>query len=119
MTILIEGARTAEFLIATANGDRSMGVQAFDSTTDFASAEIPAGTVYAIVSDVAVPFDGDAVDGSEVAAGIVWEGIEADESVDRAVVVRDATVKRSLLVADGTDAETEASLLALGIVVRD
>lgn len=119
MATITEGARNAEFLISPANGDRSFDVAAFDSTTDWAGAAIAAGQVYATVGGANVPFDGDAVDGSEDAAGILYVGVEAGGDVNRAVVTRDATVKRSLLVADGTDAEVEASLLALGIVVRD
>lgn len=119
MAILTEQARTAEFLQSEANGYRSRDVQAFDSTTDWAGAAIPAGQVYAIVSDAAVAFDGDASDGSEVAAGILYEGVDAGDSVDRTVIVRDAEVKRANLTADGTDAEVDAALLALGIVVRD
>lgn len=119
MTILTEANRTAEFIQSEANGYRSRDVQAFDSTTDWAGAAIPAGQVYAIVSGVAVAFDGNAVDGSEVAAGILYEAVDAAATVDRAVVVRDAEVKRYKLTADGTNAEVDAALLLLGIVVRD
>jgi len=47
--------RTAEFVVSEANGYRSRDTQEFDSTTDWAGAEIPAGQVYAIVSSAAVP----------------------------------------------------------------
>ena len=119
MATLTEGARTAEFIQSEANGYRSRGVQAFDSTTDWAGAAIPAGQVYAIVGGVAVAFDGDAVDGSETAVGILYEGVDAAATVDRAVIVRDAEVKRDSLTADGTTGEVDAALLALGIIVRD
>lgn len=119
MAILTEANRTAEFLQSEANGYRSREVQAFDSTTDWAGAAIPAGQVYAIVGGVAVAFDGDAIDGSEVAAGILFEAVEAGGVVDRTVVVRDAEVKRYKLTADGTNSEVDAALLALGIIVRD
>lgn len=119
MATLTEGARTAEFLQSEANGYRSRDVQAFDSTTDWAGAAIPAGQVYAIVGGAAVAWDGDATDGSETAAGILYEGVDAAASVDRTVVTRDAEVKRASLTFDGTNAELDAALLALGIVVRD
>lgn len=119
MTILTEADRTAEFIQSEANGYRSRDVQAFDSTTDWAGAAIPAGQVYAIVGGVAVAWDGDATDGSEDAAGILYEAVEADGDVDRTVIVRDAEVKRYKLTYDGTDAELDATLLALGIIVRD
>lgn len=119
MTILTEGVRTAEFLQSEANGYRSRDVATFDSTTDWAGAAIPAGQVYAVVGGVTVAWDGDAADGSEDAAGILLEGVEAGADVERTVVTRDAEVKRYKLTYDGTDAELDASLLALGIIVRD
>lgn len=119
MTIFTEGARTAEFIQSLANGYRSIGTAEFDSTTNWAGEAIPAGQVYAVVGGVTVAWDGDASDGSEVAAGVLYEGVDAGETKDRAVVVRDAVLKRYKLVADGTEAELDAALLALGIVVAD
>lgn len=120
MAIYTEGARTSAFLVSEANGSRSRDEQAFDSATDWAGAAIPAGQVYAIVGGVAVAFDGDAADGSQrQAAGILYEAVDAGEAVDRAVITRDAEVNRAELTADGTNAEVDAALLALGIVVRD
>lgn len=119
MAIYTEGARTSAFLVSEANGSRSREEQAFDSATNWAGAAIPAGQVYAIVGGVAVAFDGDAVDGSEVASGILYEDVDAGGNVERAVIVRDAEVNRAELTADGTNAEVDAALLALGIVVRD
>jgi hypothetical protein len=119
MATLTEGARTAEFLQSESNGYRSRSTQTFDSTTDWAGAAIPAGQVYAIVGGVSVAWDGDATDGSEDAAGILYEAVDAAADVTRTVIVRDAEVKRANLTADGTDAELDATLLALGIIVRD
>lgn len=119
MAILTEGARTAEFIQSEANGSRSRGVAQFDSTTDWAGAAIPAGQIYAVVGGVTVAWDGDASDGSEDAVGILYEGVEAGADVARTVILRDAEVKRASLTFDGTNAELDASLLALGIVVRD
>jgi len=119
MATLTEGARTAEFLQSLANGYRSTDTAVFDSTTDWAGAAIPAGQVYAVVGGVTVAFDGDATDGSEDAAGVLYEGVDAGADVERTVITRDAEVKRDKLTYDGTDAEVDAALLALGIVVRD
>ena len=119
MTILVEANRTAEFLIIPANGGRSFGVEQFDSTTDWAGAAIPSGQVYAIVGGVTVAFDGDAVDGSEDAAGILYAAVDAGADVAETVVQRDTEVKRYKITADGTDAEVDAALLAIGIIVRD
>lgn len=118
MVTLTDTMRTAEYVVRNSNGTRSMGVQEFDSTTDWAGAAIVAGQVYAIVSDVAVPFDGDGVDGSEVAAGILYEGVPAGETVERAVHLRDAEVNLSALTYDGTVAEVTAALEAIGLIVR-
>lgn len=119
MAILTEANRTAEFLQSEANGYRSRETAVFDSTTDWAGAAIPAGQVYAVVGGVTVAWDGDAADGSEDAAGILFEAVEAGDDVTRTVVTRDAEVKRYKLTADGTNAELDAALLALGIIVRD
>lgn len=119
MATLTEGDRNAEFLQSEANGYRSRSTQVFDSTTDWAGAAIPAGQVYAIVGGAAVAFDGDAADGSETAAGVLYEDIAAGETATRTVITRDAEVKRYKLTADGTNAEVDAALLALGIIVRD
>ncbi len=120
MTILTEANRTAEFLQFETGGYFTRETQAFDSTTDWAGAAIPAGQVYAIVGGVAVAFDGDASDGSETAAGILYESVEAGETATKTVIKRGpASVKRYKLTADGTDSEVDAALLALDIVVRD
>ena len=118
MATLTDTQRTASFIVRESNGTRSRATQAFDSTTDWAGAAIVPGQVYAIVSGDAVAFDGDAVDGSEDAAGILFEGIDAAETATKTVIVRDAEVTLSDLTYDGTDAEVTASLLALGLIVR-
>ena len=120
MAALVKARATAAFLVSEAavQGHRSRGVQAFDSETDWASAVIPVGQVYAVVSGAAVAFDGDATDGSEDAAGILYEAVPVDAVVDRTVIVRDAEVTLADLTYDGTDAEVTASLAALGIIVR-
>lgn len=120
MTIITEGARNVEFVKWETGGSFTRDVQEFDSTTDWASAAIDPGQVYAIVGGVAVPFDGDAVDGSEDAAGVALYGVEADATTTVAVLKRGpAEVIREYLTADGTDAEVDAALLALDIVVRE
>ena len=113
------GIRTAEFLVSEANGYRSREVQEFNSTTDWAGAAIHAGQVYAIVGGDAVAWDGDASNGSEDAAGILYEGVAAGKTVDRTVVVRDAEVNKAHLEYDGTDAQLIAALNAIGIAVRE
>lgn len=120
MAALTKARTTAAFLVSEAavQGHRSRDVAQFDSATDWASAAIPVGQVYAVVSGVTVAFDGDATDGSEGAAGILYEAVGVDEDVARTVIVRDAEVTIADLTYDGTIAEVTASLAALGIIVR-
>jgi flagellar hook assembly protein FlgD len=119
MATLTEGARTAEFLQTEANGYRSRDVYAIDTTSGGINAAVDAGTVVAYVSDEIVLWDGDDTAGAEDAIGIVYSNVEADYDGDVVLVTRDAEVKRDKLTADGTDAELDAALLALGIIVRD
>lgn len=118
MTTLTMEKRTASFLVSEANGYRSRSTAVFDSTTDWAGAAVPVGQVYAVVGGVTVAFDGDAVDGSEDAAGILFEAVGAAEDVTRTVIDNDAEVALSELTYDGTDAEVTAALAAIGIKVR-
>lgn len=118
MATLTDTQRTASFIVRESNGTRSRAVQEFDSTTDWAGAAILPGQVYAIVGGVAVPFDGNGVDGSEVAAGILYEGVDAAATSTKTVIVRDAEVTISDLTYDGTIAEVTAALLAIGLIVR-
>ena len=119
MATLTEANRNFEFLQSAANHYRSFETQVFDSDADWGDAAIPAGQVYAIVGGDAVAWDGDATDGSEDAAGILCTGIDALATATETVLVRDAEGKRYKLTYDGTDAELDATLLALGIIVRD
>ena len=120
MPVLTKSRTTAAFIKSEASvqGHRSRDVAQFDSTTDWAGAAIPVGQVYAVVGGVTVAFDGNAVDGSEDAAGILYEAVGAGEDVARTVIVRDAEVTIADLTYDGTVAEVTASLAALGIIVR-
>ena len=119
MSALELGIRTAEFIVSEANGYRSREMQEFDSTADWAGDAIPVGQVYAIVAGDAVAWDGDASDGSEDAAGILFEAVGAGDTETRTVIVRDAEVNKAHLEYDGTDAELVAALNAIGIAVRE
>lgn len=118
MAALTKAETTASFIVSESNGFRSRSVAAFNSTTNWGGAAIPAGQVYAVVGGVTVAFNGDGIDGSEVAAGILYEAVNAADLTDRTVVARDAEVTLADLTYDGTDAEVTASLAALGIIVR-
>ena len=120
MTILTEGARTADFLVSESNGYRSRAEVVVDAT----GGALEAGTIMGIVTANGkyVRHDAAAVDGSETEAGILFEGIGAVED-NRTVIVRDAEVNEAHLTYEvGADqAQIDASnaaLAGLGIVVR-
>jgi hypothetical protein len=118
MAQVTDTVRTGAFIVSEANGTRARSTQEFDSTTDWAGAAIPVGQVYAIVGGAAVAFDGDAADGSEVAAGIAYEGVQAGETATVTVIDGEAEVALSYLTYDATDAEVTAALAAIGIKAR-
>lgn len=118
MATLTDELRSAAFIVSESNLTRSRGTAVFDSTTDWAGAAIPVGQVYAVVGGVTVAFDGDAVDGSQVAAGILFTEVAAGEDVTRTVINRDAEVTLADLTYDATDTEATDALAAIGIIVR-
>ena len=120
MTILTEGARTAEFLISEANGFRSRDEEIVDAT----GGALDPGTVLGKVtaSGKYVRHAAGAADGSQNEAGVLYEGIGAVEDT-RVVVKRDAEVAQTELTYEsGADAgqitTSNAALAALGVVVR-
>ena len=115
MAILTEKTRSFEFLIEPANGDRSFE----EYTVDATGAELLAGAVLGgPVAGEYVAYNAAGADGSEDVAGVLCIGLEADGNAKRAVVARDATVKKYKLVYTGTEATVLAGLEALGIVAR-
>ena len=118
MATVTDTVRAGAFIVSEANGTRARSTQEFDSTTDWAGDAIPVGQVYAIVSGDAVAFDGDGVDGSEVAAGITYDGVSSGETATVTVIDGDAEVAISYLTYDATDAEVIAALAAIGIKTR-
>ena len=115
MATVTEKARSFDFLIEPANGDRSFE----EYTVDATGAELLAGSVLGgPVSGEYVAYDAAGTDGSEDIAGILCIGLEEDGNAKRAVVVRDATVKAYKLVYTGTEATVLAGLAALGIIAR-
>ena len=120
MTILTEGARTADFLVSEANGYRSREEVVVDAT----GGAVEPGSIMGIVtaSGKYVRHDAAAVDGSEAEAGILFEGIGAVED-DRTMIIRDAEVNEAHLTYEvGADQAqidvSNAALAALGIAVR-
>lgn len=125
MSTLTEGQHTAEFLISEANGYRSR---------DEVTVTVPANTTYApgtVLSKLSatgkyVIYDDNGSDGSESAAGILYEEAanDTDSAVDltRTVINRDAEVRKDDLAWD--DEANDAAnglvdLAALGIKARE
>ncbi|MCK2149525.1 head decoration protein [Marinobacter alexandrii] len=93
-----------------------------DGTPDFAVGDLFTVTV-AAGSGNFVRHDPAANDGSQIEAGVLYEGVSLGEVVSRTIVVRDDEVRGSdLTYAAGADAAqitaSDAALAALGIIVR-
>ncbi len=109
-----EGTRAGEFLLSEGNGAISR-----ESVTLISGQDLVAGTVlgkitasgkYTAYSDVAS-------NGSEVAAAILYDKVDASAGDKAATVIaRDAEVSSGLLT--GSDANGVADLAAVGIIVR-
>lgn len=115
MSTQTERARTGEFLLAEANGSLSREQVTFAATT----AILPAGTVVGkiTVGGKWAPYDPDATDGTEAAAGILYAELPiATGDQPGVVLVRHAEVAETHLT--GIDADAKADLAALQIIVR-
>jgi hypothetical protein len=104
-----QGARSSEFILSEANGQRSR-------ENGTAGATLPAGEVVKISTNKLVSYDG-----SGTVAGIVVNDCVLDDEV--AYIARDAEVKEAFLTSteqtDGTiDTGATAGLADLGIIVR-
>jgi hypothetical protein len=118
MTTLTQRPRNAGFVVSEANGNYSRETVTIDSTADWSGDAVDAGTIYAIVSGDAVPYDGADDAGAEVAAGIIWEGVAAGETKDVTAIVRDAEVDLAQLTYEGTEAAAVSALADIGIITR-
>ncbi len=116
MPTVTELARNYEFLIQPANGDRS-----FEEVTVVAGASNRlAGVVLGrlTVGGNYVPYNAAGGDGSQTIAGILLTDIASGVTAKRAIVARQATVKKYKLIYTGTEATVLAGLAALGIIAR-
>jgi hypothetical protein len=126
MSTITEGQHAAEFIVSEANGFRSR-----DEVTLTVAAEttLVPGLVLGKLTATGkyVPYDNAGGDGSDVAAGILYAGIEnpgeAPADYQVTVVNRDAEVRLADLqwasgLVDADKTAAYADLLALGIKVR-
>lgn len=112
---LTETLHAGEFIVSEANGTRSRE----EVTIAAAAAALPAGQVLGKItaSGLYTVYNNAAVDGTEVAAAILYAPV-ADSAANQkaAVIVRHAEVDESLLT--GLDATGKTDLQALGIIFR-
>lgn len=110
MTTLTETLHAGEFIVSEANGTRSR-----EKITLLSGESVAAGAVLGKVtaSGKYIPRIAAAVDGSEVAAAVAWDAIDASAAdVDGVVVFRDAEINGAEI---GWEAAISAPNLALGI----
>ena len=125
MSTLSENKHTAEFLVSEAPVTRSREQV---TVTVPADTTLEAGSVLAKLSATGkyVPYDNSGSDGSEAAAGVLWEELrnatEAPVDVEATIVNADAEVREADLEWNGVDETGQtaglADLLALGIKAR-
>ncbi len=112
---LTESTRAGEFLLAEGNGSISRA----EVTIAAAAAALPAGAVLGKLSASGkyVAYNNAASDGSQTAAGILYESVPDAASDQKAVaIVRHAEVMGAMLT--GLDTDAVADLAALQIIVR-
>lgn len=112
---LTESLHAGEFIVSEANGTRSRE----EIIIAAAASALPAGQVLGKItaSGKYVAYSNAASDGTQVAAGILYDAVPDSASDQSAVLIaRDAEVDESLLT--GLDADGKADLRALGIVFR-
>lgn len=111
MSIVTQGARSADFLLSEANGQRSRAQVSLQIST----AAISAGTVLALSTDGYAPYEA-GVTAADAQLAILFHNKPASEEVRQVtVILRDAEVERSRLI--GLDEAAETALLSQGIVV--
>lgn len=115
MPQLDSNPRIAEFVLTEASGQRSRE----NITVTQSGTEILSGTLLGKItaSGKYVPYSNVATDGSEVAAGVLYNYLPVATGDVKAVgFVRDCEVLRGALT--GLDTAGEADLVAKGVIVR-
>lgn len=115
MSIVNEGRHTGEYLLSEASGTRSREKVTVTQT----GVALAAGTVMSKLTATGkyVVYDDVGADGSEVAAGVLYDNLPAFTGDVAAVVhVRDCEVNQQCLT--GYNANAKADLAALGVIVR-
>lgn len=118
MTTFTEGQHAGEFLISEAAGTRSR-----ETVTILSGQNLSAGAVLAVNGDGKyLEIDPDASDGTETAAAVLYDAVDAtDGDAEGVAIVRDAEVRQSSLqwpVDSNIEALGLVDLAALGIIAR-
>ena len=128
MTALTEGQHTGEFILSEAEGKLSRETVTLTVATGIVQ---QAGTVLGKLTGTGkyVPYDNAGGDGSDVAAGVLYDNIDNSGGVapvdfDAVVLVRDCEVRKgSLIWASGlTDNDKAAAYVDLAVehvIARD
>ena len=108
-----EATRAGEFLVSEANGKRSR-----ESIIVTGGPYLPGQVLGKITaSGKYTAYAAGASDGTETAAGVLWDAADGSSAdVSAVAVVRDAEVVESMLTGEDADAITD--LAALGIIAR-
>lgn len=112
--MLNEKIHAGEFILSEGNGSISR-----EQITVASGEDLPAGQVVGQITATSlyVAYNDGATDGSEVAAGILFDAVDATAASTPGVIVsRLAEVSESLLT--GLDANGRADLLARNIIIR-
>ena len=120
MAVNTEGKHAGEFILSEANGTRSR-----DEVTIETPEDLKAGDVIGLetASGKYHAYDDGAVDGTEVAAGVLFDDVDASAAdVVGVAILRDAEVKASDMGWNGQAAPAitagTADLRAIGIILR-
>lgn len=118
MPILTQGYNTGEFLLS----EEAMRSRDAETVTVAGSVALPSGTVLGKITATGkwIKYVSTASDGSQVAAGILYNPLDGVNGDYKATVIRREAevINAALNGGAGVDATGKAGLLAAGIVVR-
>lgn len=116
MTALYNAPKLKPFVLSEASNQRSRD----NVVVTAAGTAIPSGTVLGKVTATGkfVPYSNSASNGSEVAAGILYQSVPEGITGDVKAVIFNADCEVNRKELTGLDAAGEADLRALGIKVR-
>ena len=125
MTTLNEGKHAGEFIVSEANVGGTGVSRSRDAVTVVSGQNLIAGSVVGKItaSEKYAKYDNAAVDGTEVAAGILFDAVDASTAdADGVALVRDCEYHAGEVDWNTQDAAAQtagtADLLAIGVIAR-